>query len=103
MPLATVPELLNVIACDVARYRLMGERPIESVRKRYEDGIAWLGAVASGRFSLGLDSTGVATPEGDDGPKVAQHGAPAGESGRRVFDRERLHDFLHPPRGGYLY
>lgn len=95
LPLANVPELLKVIACDIARYRLMGERPIEAVRKRFEDACAWLAAVASGKYSLGLDTTGALTPEGDEGPKV--------QASRRVFDRERLHEFLHPPRGGPFF
>jgi phage gp36-like protein len=95
LPLATVPELLKVIACDIARYRLMGERPIEEVRQRFEDARQWLAAVAAGKFGLGMDDSGNAVPEGDDGPFH--------RGDRRVFDKRRLHDYLHPPVGGMFY
>lgn len=95
LPLATVPELLKVIACDLARYRLMGERPIEEVRQRYEDATAWLGKIAEGKYGLGLDSSNETVPEGDDGPQT--------HANRRVFDKRKLHEYLHGPHGGMFY
>jgi phage gp36-like protein len=92
LPLATVPQVLNVLACDIALYRLMKERPILAVTERYNAARAWLRDVAKGLFGLGLDGANNVVPEGDDGPTVTAN--------RRVFDRRRLRGFLHPPIGG---
>ena len=54
LPLASVPTELTRVACDIARYRLYGLKPLEEVRKRYEDAVKWLAGVASGSRSLGL-------------------------------------------------
>lgn len=54
LPLASVPTELTRVACDIARYRLYGLKPLEEVRQRYEDAIKWLAGVANGSRSLGL-------------------------------------------------
>lgn len=54
LPLATVPTALKRIACDITRYRLYDDRAPEEIRKRYEDTVRWLAAVANGSVSLGL-------------------------------------------------
>lgn len=54
LPLATVPPILARLACDIARYRLMPDNPIEEARKRYEDARRLLEGIAAGRVSLGL-------------------------------------------------
>lgn len=54
LPLATVPTELTRVACDIARYRLYDDRAPDEIRKRYEDAVKWLAAVANGSRSLGL-------------------------------------------------
>mgnify|MGYP004701247163 CR=1 FL=1 len=54
LPLATVPPILVRLACDIARYRLAADNPMEEVRKRYEDARRLLESLAAGRVSLGL-------------------------------------------------
>ena len=49
LPLATVPAVLGRIACDLARYYLYDDRVIEVVRKRYEDAVRLLKAMASSK------------------------------------------------------
>lgn len=92
LPLTTVPQVLNKLACDIALYVLMKERPIQAVKDRYDAARSWLRDVAKGLFGLGLDSDNQVVPEGDDGPTV--------KANRRVFDQRRLRGFLHPPIGG---
>ena len=52
LPLPTVPAVLGRIACDLARYYLYDDRVIEVVRKRYEDAVRLLKAMASGEVKL---------------------------------------------------
>ncbi len=54
---APLPTELERLACDVARYALHEDRVTEIVEKRYQDAIALLRDVASGRAELGLDNT----------------------------------------------
>jgi phage gp36-like protein len=95
LPLVTIPQGVNLLACDIALYRLMSERPIEAVTQRYKAAIDFLDAVARGKLGLGLDSENNTVPEGDDGPSV--------HANRRVFTRHRLRDFTNPPIGGPGY
>lgn len=57
LPLATVPAILGRLACDIARYRLASDNPLEEVRKRYEDARRLLEALAAGRVTLDLPTT----------------------------------------------
>ena len=76
------PPVLKRIAVDIAVYRLMSLLPKESVedaRRRYEDAIRWLEAVAAGDIQLdGGSTTGAVV-----------WGAPA-----RVFDESGLKGFM---------
>ncbi|MDP2783299.1 MAG: DUF1320 domain-containing protein [Sulfurimicrobium sp.] len=54
LPLASVPTALKRIACDITRYRLYDNRAPEEIRKRYEDAVKWLAAVANGSVGLGM-------------------------------------------------
>jgi phage gp36-like protein len=65
------------LACDIARYYLYEDHATETVRKRYEDAIAQLKAMAKGEM-------GVANSAGTMAP--AASGAEM-ESGGRIFDR----------------
>lgn len=58
LPLANpVPEILERLACDIARYALFDDQVIETVEKRYKDAIAYLRDVSTGKAELGLSDT----------------------------------------------
>jgi phage gp36-like protein len=48
-----IPPNLTRVCCDITRYRLYDDATVETVRKRYEDAIAFLRDVAAGRATLG--------------------------------------------------
>lgn len=57
LPLPQVPEVLKLLACDIAMYRLQALRPmnsLEDARKRYEDAVAFLRRASRGEVQLGL-------------------------------------------------
>lgn len=56
LPLSSVPEILVVIACNIARYRLDNRDPREDIVTRYKDAIKYLKDVVAGEASLGVDS-----------------------------------------------
>lgn len=84
LPLATVPQPLMRIACDIARYHLHADRATEQVAQRYKDAIAFLRAVAKGELQLGLD------PAAQPAPAT---GGPEYSAPERVFTRDTLADF----------
>ena len=84
LPLPSVPHLLVGIACDIARFRLMGESTTEETRKRYEDAVKLLKAIASGLVVL---PNAVALVPSSSGVAVAQR------SPERVFDPDSLVGF----------
>ncbi|MBI1453712.1 DUF1320 domain-containing protein, partial [Acinetobacter sp. FL51] len=52
LPLANVPSNLKRIACDIARYRLYTEEPLEHITKLYDDAIAFLKRVQDKKADL---------------------------------------------------
>ena len=52
VPLVPVPETLVRLACDIARYRLLGDAASDDVRARYKDAIAALRDIGAGRSRL---------------------------------------------------
>jgi len=52
LPLANVPSNLKRIACDIARYRLYTEAPLEHITKLYDDAIAFLKRVQDKKADL---------------------------------------------------
>lgn len=66
LPLANPPMVLKRIACDIARYYLYDDKPIEQVRTRYEDAVKFLMAVAKGQVSLGLNEDDAAVKDSQD-------------------------------------
>lgn len=84
LPLASVPADLARIAADIARYRLYDDRPTETVRKRYEDGVRDLKALAKGDKTL---SGGVTLTPADDSIAVTSR------SPERVFNADFLADY----------
>lgn len=65
LPLTTVPKILTVYACDIARYRLCGANVTETdaIRNRYKDAVRFLDNVSAGKIGLGIDAVGVAPAE----------------------------------------
>lgn len=79
LPLASTPQALATVVCDIARFRLTGGETTETtpIADRYKAAIAWLKDVAAGRAVLPGVPTGTATGEG--GVEFS--------AGRRVFAR----------------
>lgn len=77
LPITVQPERLRAVCCDLARYRLCGDRVTDEVRARYEDAVRWLRDIAAGKALL-------------PGAAVPPAGAPAAQfvqaiPGRKVF------------------
>ena len=81
LPLASVPQALATVVCDMARFRLTGGETTETtpIADRYKAAIVWLKDVAAGRAVL----PGLATsaPGGEGGVEFS--------TGRRVFARSQ--------------
>lgn len=58
VPLVTVPRLVIVVACDLARYALHDDMATDTVTERYKGAIKSLEAIAKGLISLGVDASG---------------------------------------------
>lgn len=52
LPLADPPELLRVMCCDIARYRLQATSADDQAKEAYKAAIAYLTKVAEGRINL---------------------------------------------------
>lgn len=82
-PSSTPPPVIVSIACDIARYKLHDDRPLDEVKDRYDAAMRILRDIAAGKASLGevgqQSSPGaVGTLKGDDD---------------RIFTSETLADF----------
>ncbi len=80
LPLATVPGVLRLLCCDIARFLLHDDRATEAVERRHRDALAYLERVASGAVALGLSDDGQRAA-GSDGAQVLSAG--------RVFGRDQ--------------
>ncbi len=80
LPLATVPERLTHLACDITRYHLYTHAAPELVEKRYLAAVAFLRLVADGRATLGLPeqsgSAGMGLAEVVSEPRLFRRGGP---------------------------
>ncbi|MHB9021305.1 MAG: gp436 family protein [Halothiobacillus sp.] len=83
-PLVSVPPMLVVVACDIARYRLYGDGALDIVQKRYDAAVAKLAAIAAGKIDLGLSD---GTPAALGAPTV-DPATPA-----RVWSADTLKDY----------
>lgn len=83
VPVATPSPVLQAACCDIARYQLYAAQATEEVTQRYQQRIAWLRDVASGKASLGIAEREAS------GSTLAV----ATQSGGRVFSRDTLRDF----------
>lgn len=58
LPLPQVSPVVRMLACDIARYRLLQDRPHEQAVERYKAAIALLDSIAAGSVSLaGLEAS----------------------------------------------
>ncbi|MDP1681083.1 MAG: DUF1320 domain-containing protein [Burkholderiales bacterium] len=53
VPLATPPQAIGRIACDLARYYLFDDQATDTVQKRYDTAVQFCRDVAAGKVSLG--------------------------------------------------
>lgn len=81
VPLAVVPSIVIDYACDIARYRLYGDAPTETVQRRYDQAVRYLHDIQAGRADLA-------------GPAIATSGGGVQHSAAdRVFTRDTLSDY----------
>ncbi len=59
LPLATVPDVLQRLSCDIARYYLYDENASDQVTKRHDDALKMLGQISNGMVTLGLPDADV--------------------------------------------
>ena len=52
LPLSSVPGILQLVACNIARYRMLGESTTDEARNRYADAVRWLKGLATGTVQL---------------------------------------------------
>ena len=77
LPLASAPSNLKRIACDIARYRLYTEDPLEHITKLYEEAVSFLKLIATNKAHLQIQN--VETNEiVNDTPKNKPSTAPIG-------------------------
>lgn len=86
MPLPSVPRVLRLYACDIARYRLYDDRVTDAVTSRYKQAVSALRQIADRRITLDLPAT-----EADVAVPV---GGPSADTADRVFTRDSLRDFI---------
>jgi len=82
LPIASIPDALSYINCDIARYYLHDNGAGEDVIRRYNDAIKKLTNYAKGLIDFGLDEGGDQTTD----PNAAASGISI-ESFGRVFTR----------------
>lgn len=84
LPLPTVPSLLRRLTANIARYHLHDDDAGTEVRRRYEDALRMLKAIAARELSLGVDD-----------PSPASQAQPLGTRSRRdrVFTHDTLADY----------
>lgn len=58
LPLSQAPEVLERIACQVARYVLYDDAMTEQVRQLYTDSVKFLEGIATGKVQLGITDAG---------------------------------------------
>jgi phage gp36-like protein len=78
LPLASTPAVITSLACDIARYRLQDDNPLDVVRERHEAAIRRLQDLAQGKASLQLpedagDSPGDVWTQRDETDRTFTH------------------------------
>ncbi|MFM2056044.1 MAG: hypothetical protein RLY71_429 [Pseudomonadota bacterium] len=87
LPLATVPALLERLACDIARYYLFDDRANDAVRARYTSAVALLKNLSAGSVTLGL-AAALPVPEAAASAVTVRVGTRS-----RIFDSDTLDSF----------
>lgn len=82
IPLVTVPAIINLQECKIARFLLWKDRRSEAVTADYNDALAWLKQVAQGLIPIG----------GADAPAPAAS-VPKVVASKHIFTRHKLRDF----------
>lgn len=64
LPLAVIPDGFERMACDIARYYLYDDAVPDQVRRRYDEAVTYLAAVASGAVELAFGAGGSGLEQG---------------------------------------
>lgn len=83
LPLASIPDNLVRICCDIARYRLVSMSEVtttDEIIERYKLSLKELEQIASGKISLGIESNEVQTED--------SVGVLFSNPGNRIFSRD---------------
>lgn len=89
LPMTEIPVVLKRLAVEMAVYQLLSLRPmgdIEDTRRRYDDALAFLKQVASGKVSLGISANSLPATNTPNVSVIMQ-------AKSRVFTRDTLKDF----------
>mgnify|MGYP000331623688 CR=1 FL=1 len=80
-----LPKSLKPLACDIARYRLYDEEPIEHITTRYNNAIKFLKAVNKGEITIGTT---------DADTEVTSTDLAEMQSAGTVFSRDKSSGFI---------
>jgi phage gp36-like protein len=86
LPIAPVPEILERVACDLARFYLYDDQVTETIQKRFDDAMKLLRDVRDGKSQLGPNGTTGQQPVSNSGAELV--------SGARVWRRDDSTGFL---------
>jgi phage gp36-like protein len=86
LPIAPVPEVLERVACDLARFYLYDDQVTETIQKRFDEAMKLLRDVRDGKSQLGPNGTTGQEPTSNAGAEIV--------SGGRVWDRKTSTGFL---------
>jgi phage gp36-like protein len=86
LPIAPVPEILERIACDLARFYLYDDQVTETIQKRFDEAMKLLRDVRDGKSQLG--------PNGTTGEQPASNAGAELVTGERVWKRADSTGFL---------
>lgn len=101
LPLSGVPESLKGYVLDIAHYKLYTQKPTEEARQRYEDAIAWLNRVSSGRVILQLPANPDAGTDTSEATKNRSRVAVGVSHYGGVFGKEVTDLMPMIPPGGF--
>lgn len=83
VPLATVPRLVVVAACDLARYAIYDDMATEAITNRYKDAVKLLESISKGVVNLGVDTSGN-KPSTNNAAQIESAGKAFGRDGSFV-------------------
>jgi phage gp36-like protein len=86
LPIAPVPEILERLSCDLARFYLYDDQVTETIQKRFDDAMKLLRDVRDGKSQLGPNGTTGQQPVSNSGAELV--------TGERVWKRADSTGFL---------